>query len=587
MSDTAPATVPAAAPTRSHHHIDVGTREVRTDTLSGEALVAAGRHRIATTLLAEGVARVEPLAPEAPLMFSAGPLAGTNFSNANRVSVGCRSPLTGGIKESNGGGTFAFALGQLEIAGLTLRGASEDWVLIHLRKGGAIDFHVADEYLGLGNFECAARLHERFGNKVSLALCGPVGEREGLLSGISFSDTDLRPTRLAARGGVGAVMGSKRVKAIVADLDRMPPLADRKGVMGAVKAYRKMLDAEPAIQAFQSTGTAMVADYTNQVGGIPVRNFSGGRAVETKDGPFKLGGDFLREQNLARGGVQTHACMPGCIIQCSNVYADPNGEEVVSPVEYETIGLLGTNCGITDPDELAYLNREANDLGVDTIELGATLAVLMEAGRGEFGDAAWMHGAIDGLRAGTEDGLLIASGTARAGEALGVARVPVIKRQAISAYDPRVIEVTGLTMMLTAQGADHTAGNLPSYDSVGKGVEELVAASMEIQVLCAAADSLGLCVFGRSVTNVQLDFVAQAFNDAHGTELDASFFHRLGRETLVAENAFNAAAGFTEADDELPAFFRHEPLPPTERTARFGAAEARAAAGAWLETATA
>ncbi len=582
MNATPSSDAPVDAPRRSFHHIDVGTRTVRTESLSGEALVRAGRHLIATTLLAEGVATLDPLAPEAPLMFSAGPLAGTNFSNANRVSVGCKSPLTGGIKESNGGGTFAFALGQLQVAGITLRGAADDWTLIHLKKGGDIEFHPAGEYLGLGNFECAARLHERFGNKVSLALCGPVGERTGLLSGISFSDTDLRPTRLAARGGVGAVMGAKRIKAIVADLDRMPPLADRKGVMGAVKQYRRMLDAEPAIQAFQSTGTAMVADYTNQVGGIPVRNFSGGRAVDTNEAPFKLGGDFLREQNIARGGIQTHACMPGCIIQCSNVYADADGKEVVSPVEYETIGLLGTNCGVNDPDELAWLNREANDLGVDTIELGATLGVLMEAGRGEFGDARWMHEMIDELRAGSETGLLIASGTARAGQALGVARVPVIKRQAISAYDPRVIEVTGLTMMLTAQGADHTAGNLPSYDSKDKGVDELVAASMEIQVLCAAADSLGLCVFGRSVTNVQLDFVAQAFNDAHGTHLDASLFHAIGRETLVAENAFNAAAGFGEADDELPAFFRDEPLPPTMRTSRFGAAEARAAATAWL-----
>ena len=583
MSATSADATAAAAPTRGYLHIELGSRKVRTESLSGEALVRAGRHRIATTLLDEGAASVDPLAPEAPLMFSAGPLAGTNFSNANRLSVGCRSPLTGGIKEANGGGTFAFALGQLELAGLTLRGAADAWTVIHLKKGGGIEWHDASEYLGLGNFEAARRLHERFGKKVSLALCGPVGERLGLLSGIAFSDTDLRPSRLAARGGVGAVMGSKRVKAIVADLDRMPPLADRKGVMGAVKRYRKLLDAEPAIQAFQSTGTAMVADYTNQVGGIPVRNFSAGRAVETSDEPFKLGGDFLREQNLERGGIQTHACMPGCIIQCSNVYADADGQEVVSPIEYETIGLLGTNCGITDPDELARLNFEANDLGVDTIELGATLAVLMEAGRGAWGDAAWMHSIIDELRAGTGDGPLLASGTARAGEALGVARVPVIKGQAISAYDPRVIEVTGLTMMLTAQGADHTAGNLPSYDSVGKGVEELVDASMEIQALCAAADSLGLCVFGRSVTNVQLEFVAETFNAAHGTALDAGFFARLGRETLVAEAEFNRRAGFTEADDELPAFFREEPLPPSDRTAHFGAAEANRAARAWLE----
>ena len=563
---------------RLYHKIDLSTRHITSEQRDGEAVVQAGRHLIANTLLDLGVASLDPLSPDAPLIFSAGPFAGTNFSNANRLSIGCKSPLTGGVKEANAGGTFAFAMGQLGICGMTLSGAAPDWTLLHIRKDGEFEWHDANDLLGLGNFKAAEQLHERFGKKVSLALVGPVGEYGGLLSGISFSDTDLRPSRLAARGGVGAVMASKRLKAIVCDLDRMPQLADRKKVMSAVKSYRKMLDAEPAIQAFQSTGTAMVADYTNQVGGIPVRNFSMGRATDTSKEPFKLGGDFLREQNIARGGETTHACMPGCIIQCSNVYADSDGKEVVSPVEYETIGLLGTNCGIGDPDQLAALNWEANDLGIDTIELGATVAVFMEAGEGEFGDVEYMHGLLDDIRNGTETGKLAASGTARAGEALGVARIPVIKKQAISAYDPRVIEVTGLSMMMTAQGADHTAGNLPSYDSVGKDAEELVRVSIDIQELCAAADSLGLCIFGRSVTNEQLDFIVTAINDAHGTELDASFYRKLGREALEAEAKFNQLAGFGVEDDELPSFFYEESLPPSARTARFHADEVQRAA---------
>lgn len=566
---------------RNYHHIDLGNSTVRTEALIGEDIVRAGRHLIARTLLDAGIAKVDPRSKDNPLIFSAGPFAGTNFSNANRVSVGCRSPLTRGIKESNGGGTFAFALGQLEIAGLTLHGAADAWTMIHFKKGGEIEFLDASDYLGEGNFKTAARLHERFGKKISLALCGPVGEYQGLLAGISFSDTDLRPSRLAARGGVGAVMGQKKVKAIIVDLNRMPSLHDRKKVMGAVKQYKKLLDAEPAIQAFQQTGTAMVADYTNHVGGIPVRNFTGGRAVDTDIEPFRLGGDFLREQNLARGGIQTHACMPGCIIQCSNVYADVDGKEVVSPIEYETIGLLGTNCGLTDPDDLATLNFHANDLGIDTIELGGMIGVLMESGRGEFGDTVFMRSVLDDLRSGNEAGRFYAGGTAAVGEALNVDRVPVIKRQAISAYDPRVIEVTGLTMMMTAQGADHTAGNLPSYDSSGKSTDELVEASLEIQALCAAADSLGLCVFGRSVTNEKLDFITQAINDAHDVSLEPSFYEALGRETLALEAQFNREAGFTEVDDELPAFFYTEHLPPSDRAARFRAGEVNESARRW------
>lgn len=566
---------------RQYHHIELSTRQIRTEELEGEAIVRAGRYLIAKTLTDAGLGDVDPLSGDNPLIFSAGPFAGTNFSNANRVSVGCKSPLTLGVKEANGGGTFAFAMGQLKIAGITLNGVADDWTIIHFGKEGLIEFHDASDFLGMGNFETAEKLHERFGKKVSLALCGPVGEYQGLLSGIAFSDVDLRPSRLAARGGVGAVMGSKKVKAIIVDLDRMPPLHERKKVMGAVKQYRKMLDAEPAIQAFQQTGTAMVADYTNHVGGIPVRNFTAGQAIDTETGPFKLGGDFLREQNIARGGEQTHACMPGCIIQCSNVYADENGNEVVSPIEYETIGLLGTNCGLTDPDDLAKLNYEANDLGIDTIELGGTIGVLMDSGQGKFGDTDYMQSVLDGIRNGTEDGKLHAMGTARVGEALGVDRVPVIKRQAISAYDPRVIEVTGLTMMMTAQGADHTAGNLPSYDSKDKTTEELVAVSLDMQAMCAAVDSLGLCVFGRSVTNEHVDFIVQAINDAHGVELPESFFVELGKETLKLEDQFNRSAGFTDSDDELPDFFYKENLPPSDRAARFHTAEVNDAAAKW------
>ncbi|MFK7995057.1 MAG: aldehyde ferredoxin oxidoreductase C-terminal domain-containing protein [Granulosicoccus sp.] len=566
---------------RHYHHIDLSTRQIKTEELEGESIVRAGRYLIAKTLTDRKLAAVDPLSPQNPLIFSAGPFAGTNFSNANRVSVGCKSPLTLGVKEANGGGTFAFALGQLKIAGLNLEGASDDWILIQLTKDGQILFHDASDYLGMGNFETAALLHERFGKKISLALCGPVGEYQGLMSGIAFSDVDLRPSRLAARGGVGAVMGSKKVKAIIVDLDRMPPLHERKKVMSAVKEYRKMLDAEPAIQAFQKTGTAMVADYTNHVGGIPVRNFTAGRAQDTDSAKFKLGGDFLREQNLERGGEQTHACMPGCIIQCSNVYADKDGNEVVSPIEYETIGLLGTNCGLEEPDDLAKLNYEANDLGIDTIELGGTIGVLMDAGKGKFGDVQFMRAVLDDIRAGNEAGRLYAQGTSRVGEALGVERVPVIKRQAISAYDPRVIEVTGLTMMLTAQGADHTAGNLPSYDCAGKTVDELVAVSLDIQVMCAAVDSLGLCVFGRSVTNEQLDFIVQAINDAHGVHLPTSFFTELGKQTLKYEHEFNRAAGFLDEDDELPEFFYSEQLPPSNKAARFHTSDINRAAEQW------
>ncbi|MFH1604774.1 MAG: aldehyde ferredoxin oxidoreductase C-terminal domain-containing protein [Pseudomonadota bacterium] len=558
---------------RKYLHINLRDRSVKTDELHGEDIIRVGRHFIAKTLLKEGAAKVDPLSPDNPLIFSAGPFAGTNFSNANRLSVGCKSPLTGGIKEANTGGTFGFALGQLETAGFTLYGASADWVVIRITKEGTITYDSAAPYMGKGNNEVAALLFEKYGKKISFALCGPVGEYLGLIAGISFADTDGRPARLAARGGVGAVMGSKKVKAIVVDVHKMPTFHDRKKLMGSIREYGARLAKEPAIDTFKRLGTAMMADITNRIGGLPVRNFSAGRLVEASEGPFKLGGDYVRERNLSRGGQTAHACMPGCTIECSNVYVDKDGKEMVSPLEYETLGLIGSNCGVTDPDDVARVNAVANDLGVDTIEVGAMLGVLMDAGLGAFGDVEFMLQAMEDIRQGNERGRIFAQGAARAGAHYKVARVPVIKQQGISAYDPRVIEVTGISMMVTAQGADHTAGNLPVFDCKDKTTEELVEASLGIQAACAAADSLGLCIFGRSVTNVSAELIVTALNDAHGTNFDASFMMTLGMEALKMEWEFNKAAGFTEKDDELPEFFYKEALAPTDKTARHHSAE--------------
>ena len=189
------------------------------------------------------------------------------------------------------------------------------------------------------------------------------------------------------------------------------------------------------------------------------------------------------------------------------------------------------------------------------------------------------------MRGGTERGKLLAQGTARVGEHFGVTRVPVIKKQAISAYDPRVIEVTGISMMVTAQGADHTTGNLPSQECVGKTTEELTALSMEVQVNSAAADSLGLCVFGRSVTNANHPKIIEALNNAHGSDLPANFINDLGREVLEMEMEFNEKAGFTIDDDQLPAFFRDEELPPSGKKARHTPDVIRKARDEWLEEA--
>ncbi|MEH6824631.1 MAG: aldehyde ferredoxin oxidoreductase C-terminal domain-containing protein [Motiliproteus sp.] len=565
---------------RKYLQISLDDRSIKTEELNGETVAHAGRYFIAKTLLEQGVAKVDPLSAENPLIFSAGPFAGTSFSNANRLSVGCKSPLTGGIKEANAGGTFALAMGHLELAGFTLHGVSEDWVVIRIPKEGPIKFESAAPYLGKGNIEAAALLHEEYGNNVSLALCGPVGEYQGLLSGIGFSDPERRPVRLAARGGVGAVMGNKKVKAIVIDKAKTPELHDRKKVSKAVREYGVKIRDQEGLKNLNQYGTPFMADVANLIGGLPVNNFSRGQLT---DGTLKMGGQFIREQNLARGGEQTHACMPGCMIKCSNVYNCSAGKELVAPLEYETIGLMGTNCGLTEPDDVAELNAIVNDLGIDSIETGAVLGVAMEAGLAEFGDLDYLRAALEDIRQGTEQGRLLAQGAARVAEHYQVTRVPVVKKQALSAYDPRVMEVTGISMMVTAQGGDHTAGNVGGYACNGKSIAELVDVSMQAQISAAAADSLGMCIFGRSVTDFNHELLTDTVNNIHGTELEPSFIANVGRETLRLENAFNQEAGFTESDDQYPEFFYEEPLPPTNNVVRLFSDEVNRCIDAWWE----
>lgn len=227
------------------------------------------------------------------------------------------------------------------------------------------------------------------------------------------------------------------------------------------------------------------------------------------------------------------------------------------------------------------MNAIANDLGIDTIETGAMIGVLMDAGVGKFGDVKFIESVLEEIRSRTENGRLWAQGTAVVGEHYKVERVPVIKKQAISTYDPRVVEVTGITMMTTAQGADHTAGNVPKMETKDMSMEDIVAASHDAQVMAAASDSLGLCAFGRTVTAAELDKLTEAINAAVGTDLDSSFFRDLGSETLKLELEFNKAAGFSTEDDELPEFFYNEPLFPSNRVARFHAEELKEFVDNW------
>jgi len=361
------------------------------------------------------------------------------------------------------------------------------------------------------------------------------------------------------------------VKAIVVERGKMAKAKDPQAFAAVVQEHARLAGEHATLKNFHDFGTAILLGVINHMGGLPTRNFTSG---QFSDGPVEsvqLSGEEIRKLQLARGGKTSHSCMPGCVVQCSNVYVDDEGNEVVAPLEYETLGLIGTNCDFKDPDVVARLNAAANDLGIDSIEFGATMGMLMGAGHAAFGDAAFVDRAIEDLRVGNERGRILAQGCARVAEHYGISRAPVIKRQALSAYDPRVIEVTGVTMRTSAQGADHTSGAVPLF--TGQSLEEVATASFKAQVNAMIGDTLGMCLLGRAIHDVRRDLLADAVAAFHGIKIDPAWLAAMGREGLKMEQQFNREVGFTEADDEAPAFLRDEPLPPTNRTARFTAGE--------------
>jgi aldehyde:ferredoxin oxidoreductase len=522
-----------------------------------------GRGLSAHILLDEVDPICDPLGPRNKLVFAPGLLVGHMLSSCDRISVGAKSPLTGGIKESNAGGRTGLQLTHLGIKALILEEQADEpgfWIL-HLDAEGA-RFEPADDLVGLGVYETGARLLDRYGDKVAAALIGPAGEMRMTAAGIQNVDKDRVPSRIAARGGLGAVMGSKGLKAIVIDGEtgEKPPIADLKAFREAQKAYNKALLDHPQTTIYAEYGTAGTVKICNGYGAIPTRNFSRGQfeGIET------ISGEYMRELLLERGGESdpSHACMAGCVIRCSNVYGGDDGEAIVSPIEFETIGLMGSNLEIDDLDTVARLNQEVNDLGLDSIEIGAALGVAAEGGQWAFGDGEAALRLVDEIRQGTPLGRVLGQGAAVTGRVLGVYRVPVVKGQAISAYDPRGIKGTGVTYATSPQGADHTSGLTLRAKVDHLDPDPQPDVSRNAQINAAGYDTLGACLmagFGFASDPATIPALLQA---RYGGEWGQEPLRDLGRETLKLELAFNRRAGFTAAHDRVPEWMTREPLPP-------------------------
>jgi len=542
---------------------DVGERVVTNESVPVNWEQLGGRGLIARILLDEVIATCDPLGPFNKLIFAPGLLVGHMVSSCDRISIGGKSPLTGGVKESNAGGSTGLKLVHLGIKALILEGtpAEDKWWILHLSANGG-RYESADDLFGHGVYRTTQCLLERYGPKIGIALIGPGGEMRLTAAGVQNLDKDRGPSRISARGGLGAVMGAKQLKAIVIDHSggEKPPLADPELFKAAQKYYTKELMDHPQTATYANYGTAAMVHMCDGFGGIPTRSYSSG----TFEGAEKISGEALRDLLLARGGVSntTHACMTGCTIRCSNIFGDVEGDKIVSPVEYETIGMIGANLGIDDLDAIAHINWELNDLGLDSIEIGAALGVAAEAGLMEFGDAERAMELISEISRGTTLGRVLGSGAAVAGRVLGVGRVPAVKGQAMAGYDPRAIKGAGVTYATSPQGADHTAGLTIRAKVNHLDPKQQIEISRISQIKMAGYDTLGVCLFGGFGFAKAPGSIRDLLKGRYGWDADDNVLLELGRETLKLERAFNQAAGFGPEDDRLPEWMTTEPLSP-------------------------
>ena len=538
--------------------VDMSRLETRFEDLPKEWAVLGGRGLSARILTREVPPKADPLGPEAKLVIAGGPLAGTLAPSCGRISVGGKSPLTLGIKEANAGGPAAQKLDRLGIRAIVVEGAAKEGSLhlLVINKDG-VTLHDADAYQGMKNYALVDAL-KRHGDKAAVISIGPAGERRWKGASVAFTDKDGHPSRHAGRGGLGAVMGAKGLKAIVVDDSGTPAvaIADKDAYREIMGNWPKVIQSDGQLQAFSKYGTPFGILALRGLGSMPSKNYS---SEETPD-VERISGEALEKLRQERGG-RMDGCMPGCIVKCSIIHHDADGKYVTSAFEYETIALLGTNLGIAEPDELARMDRFCDEMGLDTIELGAAMGVAAGAGKMQMGDVRSAWALLDEVEKGTPFGSILGNGVVATSKSLGVKRIPAFKGQAIPAHDGRVCKAVGVTYATSPMGADHTAG-LSYEDPMNK--EGKVETSFEMQTLMGMVDSLGYCLLASPSDHAAaLGFFKGLIKARYGLDLSEDDLLAIGKQTLRDELKFNQGAEFATIHGPDPEFVRNEPLAPT------------------------
>ncbi|MFX1470557.1 MAG: aldehyde ferredoxin oxidoreductase C-terminal domain-containing protein [Promethearchaeota archaeon] len=553
--------------------VNMTNLEVKFEDLPGEYTTLGGRGMTSTIIAKEVPPTCNPLGIHNKLVLAPGIVTGTAAPSSGRISVGAKSPLTGGIKEANAGTPFAQMLARMRIGAIIVEGKHEgdDYYLLKVTMDSG-EFINANKWAGKGLYGVYKDLFKQFGDKVGICGVGIAAELLGGMSGVCFGDPEGLPSRYAGRGGMGAIMASKGLKFIIVDETGAPgvEIVNQEVFEAGIKKLRDALTSHDITKpegALNSYGTAVLVNIINEAGGLPQRNFSAGQ----DDRAEKVSGEAKAEEIKKRGGVRPHFCNPGCIIQCSEVWCKPGGKDPVGVLEYESVWALGPNCSIYNLDDIGELNRACNDLGLDTIEAGDTLAVAMEGGLIKFGDGKGALKLMEEIRKKTPTGRILANGTEITGKVFGVTRIPTVKGQSLPAYDPRAIKGIGVTYATTPMGADHTAGYAIMPEILGVGGEldplspEKAEVSRNLQLTTATLDATGYCLFIAFATldiPEGLEGFVESLNGVLGTNLTTDDVAPIGKSIIDVELEFNKKAGFTTIHDRLPEFFLEEKLPP-------------------------
>lgn len=545
--------------------VNARTGEITERKASDDELRIGGRHYIAHVLTNEVLPTCEPLGRHNKLIISMGLFADTGISTAGQLSFGAKSPLTGGVKESNSGGYAGRRIARLGIKAIIVDDIPDkDETRVLYLSQRKMEFIPMPELRRKWVSETFGMLREHFGEKCGLICIGPAGEMKMHAAGIASVDDWGIQVRYAGRGGLGAVMGSKGIKAIVID-DSEPAKSkffDAEFVKRLRKDIAKALSEDPKSKNRKLYGTLDILDMANTIGILPTRNFSEGSYEPAKEwtGP-KFAEMVRRRGGTGRSGTP---CVPGCTIQCSNVFPREDGSQIVGSIQYESIALLGSNLEIPNLDDVGELNHLCNEVGVDTIEVGAALGIAMEAGVKTFGDAQGAKDMIKEIGQGTCLGRILGQGAVFTGQAFGIRRVPAAKGQAMPAYDPRALKGNGVTYVTSNMGADHTSGNCfeTARTNDPLGTANQVYNSRQLQIRAAILDTMGVCLFTRPAFVKYPELLTQLFYAKFGWELSFEEVRLLGKKVIDMERAFNEKAGVSEKYRPMPEYMREEPLPP-------------------------